>query len=114
MGEGSGDPCLRFQAPLCPGLLGSQVLEQRKGQVYREQLWNHPSPAGNIRKLLAHQTELGWIIHLVGWYATSGKWTFLSFSPRKANITGVSRLAGFPLVFLSWYGLNSDNFRNTF
>lgn len=57
--EGSGDPCLRFQAPLCPGLLDSQVLEQRKWQVYREagtqamqQLWNHPGSAGNIRKLL--------------------------------------------------------------
>lgn len=58
-GGGSGDPCLRFQAPLCPDLLGSQVLEQRKWQVCQEagtpatqQLWNHPGPAGNIRKLL--------------------------------------------------------------
>lgn len=58
--------------------------------------------------------SLDGIIHLVSWYATSGKWTFLYFSPRKSNITDVNRLASFLLVFLSWYGLNSNNFRNTF
>lgn len=58
--------------------------------------------------------SLDGIIPLVCWYATSGKWTFLYFFPRKGNITGVNMLASFLLVFSSWHELNSSNFRNTF